>query len=59
MALPGAGTNGVGVMEDEYTDVDVDVNVDTDEGTTLLQNDATPAAVLCLPLLIPGLKGLL
>ena len=46
-------------MEDEYTDVDVDVNVDTDEGTTLLQNDATPAAVLCLPLLIPGLKGLL
>ncbi|OCK86640.1 uncharacterized protein K441DRAFT_683203 [Cenococcum geophilum 1.58] len=55
LALPGADANGVGVMED--VDVDVDVDADTDEGTTLLQNDG--AAVLRLPLLVLGLKGLL
>lgn len=44
-------------MEDADADADVDVDADTDEGTTLLQNDAP--AVLRLPLLILGLKGLL
>ena len=41
---------------DADANVDVGVDVDIDEGTTLLQNDA---AVLRLPLLILGLKGLL
>ena len=57
LALSGADANGAEVMEDADADADVDVDADTDEGTTLLQNDAP--AVLRLPLLILGLKGLL